>query len=95
MNWSEIVVFILSVGLAVYAIMDIYGQNKRGTLRQYLTGMLVGAAFGVGAVFSLDWSWVIALALGLGSVVLAPTVASAWRHIVRSRSQGGGDVPRE
>lgn len=89
MDTTETIVFLLAVGLAVYAIMGIYGQNKRGTLRQYLTGMAVGAGFGVGAVYSLGWSWVIALALGIGSVALAPTTAAAWKRIVRAR--GGGN----
>lgn len=86
MEWDEIVVFTLSVGLAVYAIsIGAWKHSKRGTLRQYIVGMLVGAGFGVGAVFTMDWSWVIALALGIGSVAIAPTVAEAWKRIVKSR----------
>lgn len=91
MELEEIVVFVLSVGLAVYAIsIGAWKQNKRGTLKQYLVGMAVGAGFGVGAVFTMGWSWVIALACGIGSVAIAPTVAEGWKRIVRSRSGSGG-----
>lgn len=86
MDWDEIVVFLLSVGLAVYAIsIGAWKESKRGTLKQYLVGMGVGVGFGIGAVFTMGWSWVIALALGIGSVAIAPTVAEAWKRIVKAR----------
>ena len=89
MEWDELVIFALSVGLAVYAIsFGAWRANKHKALRQYLIGMAVGAGFGVGAVLTMGWSWVIALAMGIGSVAIAPTVAEGWKRIVRSR--GGG-----
>lgn len=79
MDTEEIIVFLLAVGLAVTAVMGIFRTDKRGRAA-YLAGMGVGTAFGVLSVLNLGWNWTIGLALGMGSIVLAPAahkVASA------------------
>lgn len=81
MDWAELIVFVFAVGLAIYTVNGAFKREK-GTLRQYIIGMVVGAVFGAGAVLDLGWSWTIGMALGIGCASLAPGVAKAWEMIV-------------
>lgn len=82
--WSEIVLVLVVVGLAVVAVRGVVARSGRARW-VYLVGLVAGAALGVGVALEAGGLWTLGLGLGLGASVVGGAAVEAVRERLSGR----------
>lgn len=87
MDWDDVVVSLITLGLAVAAVAGI--AKRRGkTLAWYVAGLILGSALGILVV-----GWPAGLPLGLGAAGVAPVVKDFVIRKFRGDMPVSGKLP--